>query len=60
MIQIKSWQADGTDYRGKDQPRVYRILMNGQERDVSKADLIRAVEMNLPLTQEAVNGHAAT
>ena len=47
MIEVIGWKKDSEDYRGKDQPIVYRIVMNGQARDVSKADLIRAIEMNL-------------
>ena len=49
MITISSFQQDAIDYSGKERPKVYYVSINdGPEKAVSKADLIRAIEMNLP------------
>ena len=51
-ITIKSYSRDAEDYRGKTQPIVYHIVIGGREKAVSKADLLRAIEMNLPGSEE--------
>jgi hypothetical protein len=47
-IEVLSFSRDADDYRGKTQTIVYHIVIGGREKAVGKADLLRAIEMNLP------------
>jgi hypothetical protein len=47
-IKITSYRRDAEDYRGKEHAIVYHCIIGGREKAVGKADLLRAIEMNLP------------
>jgi hypothetical protein len=53
-IEIGGWERDAQDYRGKEQSIVYHATVGGQPRKLSRADLLRAIEMNLPEVGELV------
>ena len=48
MIQIKEWERDAEDYNGKQHAEVFYVVVNGKEKAVGKADLLRMAKMTLP------------
>jgi hypothetical protein len=53
MIRIKHYERDAEDFAGKSRDLVFCISVNnGPDVMVSKADLIKAILMNLPEGEE--------
>ena len=68
MIRIEKWEREAPDYNGKIQPEIFHVSIGGAKaKALSKADLLRAVKMNLPecgagdgvAQHEPVNGFGA-
>ena len=61
MINVSSFERNAADYNGKEQAEVFYITINGGgEKPVSKADLLKAIKMNLPERGTEADTTAAT
>ena len=48
-IEVVGWERNGEDYNGKEQYEVFFITFDGgREKAVGKADMLKAIKMNLP------------
>ena len=47
-MKISAWDRDAEDYNGKTQSEVFYVVMNGKEKALSKADLLKQIKINLP------------
>jgi hypothetical protein len=43
-----SWGREQEDFNGREQKEVFFVLMNGNRKAIGKADLLRAIKLNLP------------
>lgn len=47
-LTITGFARNTDDFKGKEQPEVYYVVMNGREKALGKAALLDAIRMNLP------------